>query len=95
METHQENSRVRIYGRVKEEKRIQINSRIRFTITMGDHSRTQTRRLGKQVYYYDSVDSTQNQALKLANNKQNDGFLIVAAKQTGGKGGLEENGFHL
>ena len=45
-----------------------------------------TKRLGKQVYYYDSVDSTQNQALKLANNKQNDGFLIVAAKQTGGRG---------
>lgn len=45
-----------------------------------------TKRIGKQVYYYDSIDSTQNQALKLADSKQNNGVMIVAAKQTGGKG---------
>ena len=45
-----------------------------------------TKVLGKQVYYYDSIGSTQSQAIKLANNKQNNGMMIVAAKQTEGKG---------
>ena len=45
-----------------------------------------TKFIGKKMYYYNSIDSTQNQALKIADNAENDGVMIVAAKQTGGKG---------
>ena len=49
-------------------------------------SNLKTKIIGKQVYYFDSIDSTQNQALKMAQDTANDGTVIVAAKQTGGKG---------
>ncbi len=42
--------------------------------------------VGKQAYYFDTVDSTQNQALKMAEDVAKDGAIIVAAKQTGGRG---------
>ena len=45
-----------------------------------------TKWIGHQSYYYDSIDSTQNQALKLANEVENDGTVIIAGEQTGGKG---------
>ena len=45
-----------------------------------------TNKIGQRVYYFDSIDSTQNQALKMAAEPVNDGTLIVASKQTGGKG---------
>ena len=49
-------------------------------------SNLRTKTIGKQAYYFDSIDSTQNQALKMAQDVANDGTVIVAAKQTGGKG---------
>ena len=45
-----------------------------------------TNKIGQRVYYFDSIDSTQNQALKMATEPINDGALIVASKQTEGKG---------
>lgn len=45
-----------------------------------------TKWIGHQVYYFDSTDSTQNQALKLANESESDGTVVIARKQTGGKG---------
>ena len=45
-----------------------------------------TKMIGQQAYYFDSIDSTQNQALKMADDPANNGAIIVAAKQTGGKG---------
>ena len=45
-----------------------------------------TKSLGQQAYYYDSVDSTQNEALKIANESNKEGIIIIAEKQTGGKG---------
>ncbi len=42
--------------------------------------------IGQQAYYFDSTDSTQNQALKMADDPVNNGTVIIAAKQTGGKG---------
>ena len=45
-----------------------------------------TKMIGHQVYYFDSLDSTQNQALKMADNTSNNGAVIVAAQQTGGRG---------
>jgi len=45
-----------------------------------------TKIIGRRAYYFDSVDSTQNQALKMADNSTNNGAVIIAGKQTGGKG---------
>jgi len=45
-----------------------------------------TKIIGKHAYYFDSIDSTQNQALKMAEDVVNNGVVIVAAKQTGGRG---------
>ncbi|MGY5150165.1 MAG: biotin--[acetyl-CoA-carboxylase] ligase [Candidatus Nitrosopumilus sp. bin_68KS] len=47
-----------------------------------------TKKIGKKAYYFDSIDSTQNQALKMSEDSSNDGTIIIAAKQTGGKGRL-------
>ena len=45
-----------------------------------------TRWIGQQSYYFDSTDSTQNQALKMARDSKNEGTVIIAGKQTGGRG---------
>ena len=45
-----------------------------------------TKTIGQQAYYFDSLESTQNQALKMADNPTNNGSVIIAEKQTGGKG---------
>jgi len=45
-----------------------------------------TKIIGQRAYYFDSIDSTQNQALKMADEPANNGTVIIAAKQTGGKG---------
>ena len=45
-----------------------------------------TKTLGQQAYYFDTIESTQNQALKIANDLTDEGTIIVAEKQTGGKG---------
>ena len=49
-------------------------------------SNLKTNVIGQQAYYFDSIDSTQNQALKMADDPANNGTVIVAAKQTGGRG---------
>jgi len=49
-------------------------------------SNLKTKIIGKQAYYFDSIESTQNQALKMANDPANNGVVIVASKQTGGRG---------
>ena len=45
-----------------------------------------TKIIGRQAYYFDSIDSTQTQALKMAGDVANYGAIIVASKQTGGHG---------
>ena len=45
-----------------------------------------TKLIGQQAYYFDSIDSTQSQALKMADDHTKNGAIIVAAKQTGGTG---------
>ena len=45
-----------------------------------------TKTIGQQAYYFDSLESTQNQALKMADDPTNNGSVIIAEKQTGGKG---------
>ena len=46
----------------------------------------ETKELGQQAYYYDSIDSTQNQALKMADESTSEGIIIIAEKQTEGRG---------
>ena len=45
-----------------------------------------TKMIGHQAYYFDSIDSTQTQALKMADNPINNGAVVVASQQTGGRG---------
>ncbi|MCV0411732.1 biotin--[acetyl-CoA-carboxylase] ligase [Nitrosarchaeum sp.] len=44
-----------------------------------------TKTFGKHMYYFDSVDSTQNHAMKIASEAIH-GTMIIAEKQTNGKG---------
>jgi len=47
-----------------------------------------TKKIGKKAYYFDSIESTQSQAIKMSEDPSNDGTIIIAAMQTGGKGRL-------
>jgi len=47
-----------------------------------------TKKIGRVAYYFDSITSTQNQAMKMTSDSKNNGAIIIAQKQTGGKGRL-------
>ena len=49
-------------------------------------SELKTKFIGQKVYYFDTISSTQDQALKMANESENNGSVIIAETQTGGKG---------
>nr|ABZ09307.1 putative biotin/lipoate A/B protein ligase family protein [uncultured marine crenarchaeote HF4000_APKG7F19] len=48
-----------------------------------------TKFLGKRVYYFDSTDSTQNFAMKIASNDKENGTVVISKKQTGGRGRMK------
>ena len=48
-----------------------------------------TKFIGKRAYYFDSIDSTQNFANKIASNPKENGTVIISNKQTAGKGRLK------
>tara|TARA_B100000029_G_scaffold368617_1_gene362274 strand:+ start:69 stop:1070 length:1002 start_codon:yes stop_codon:yes gene_type:complete len=48
-----------------------------------------TKEIGKRVYYFEEIDSTQNFAEKIAADEKEDGTIIIAEKQTSGRGRLE------
>ena len=48
-----------------------------------------TKFLGKRVYYFDSIDSTQNFAMKIAPNDNENGTIIISKKQTKGRGRIK------
>ena len=48
-----------------------------------------TENIGKRVYYFEEIDSTQNFAEQIATNKKENGTIIIAEKQTSGRGRLE------
>ena len=50
-------------------------------------SSLKTKQIGKTVYYFDTIDSTQNFASKIS-NQNNSGTVIIAQRQTSGKGRL-------
>ncbi len=45
-----------------------------------------TKIIGKRVYYFDSIDSTQNFASSIAKNLKENGTVIISKKQSSGKG---------
>ncbi len=48
-----------------------------------------TKYIGKRIYYFEELESTQNFALQVAHNKNENGTIIIAKKQTSGKGRLD------
>tara|TARA_Y100001949_G_scaffold97813_1_gene82438 strand:- start:776 stop:1774 length:999 start_codon:yes stop_codon:yes gene_type:complete len=48
-----------------------------------------TKFLGKRVYYFDSIDTTQNFAIKIASNNNENGTVIISKKQTKGRGRMK------
>ncbi|MDC0063432.1 biotin--[acetyl-CoA-carboxylase] ligase [Candidatus Nitrosopelagicus sp.] len=48
-----------------------------------------TRVIGKRVHYFEEIDSTQSFAQQIASDKKEDGAIIIAEKQTAGKGRLD------
>ena len=46
----------------------------------------QTKKIGKRAYFFDSIDSTQNFALKISEEPKENGTVVIAHKQTLGKG---------
>ena len=47
-----------------------------------------TKSFGKRVYYFDSIDSTQNFAASIMQNPKENGTIIISKKQSSGKGRL-------
>jgi len=48
----------------------------------------ETKLFGKKIYYFDTIDSTQNFAVELGSRPQENGSLVIAHKQTHGRGRL-------
>ncbi len=47
-----------------------------------------TKYIGRKIVYFDSIDSTNNEAKKLANLNENEGTVIIAEEQKMGRGRL-------
>lgn len=45
-----------------------------------------TKTIGKRSYYFDSIDSTQNFAIEIAQNLKENGTVVISQKQTRGRG---------
>ena len=48
-----------------------------------------TKLIGKRVYYFEEIDSTQNFAQNIAADKKENGTIFIAEKQTSGRGRLD------
>jgi BirA family biotin operon repressor/biotin-[acetyl-CoA-carboxylase] ligase len=48
----------------------------------------ETKLFGKRIYYFDTINSTQNFATELASRPQENGTVVIAEKQTHGRGRL-------
>jgi BirA family biotin operon repressor/biotin-[acetyl-CoA-carboxylase] ligase len=48
----------------------------------------QTDIIGRKIYYFDIIDSTQNFALKLSQKSHENGSIVIAERQTKGRGRL-------
>jgi len=50
-----------------------------------------TKNIGRKIYYFDTIDSTQSFASTIANNKTEDGTVVISETQDSGKGRLGRN----
>ena len=48
-----------------------------------------TETIGKRIYYFEEIDSTQNFAQQIALDKKENGTIVIAEKQTAGRGRLD------
>jgi BirA family biotin operon repressor/biotin-[acetyl-CoA-carboxylase] ligase len=48
----------------------------------------ETKLFGKRIYYFDTINSTQNFAAEIASKPQENGTLVIAQRQTQGRGRL-------
>jgi BirA family biotin operon repressor/biotin-[acetyl-CoA-carboxylase] ligase len=48
-----------------------------------------TKFLGKRVYYFDTIDTTQNFAMKIASKNNENGTVVISKKQTIGRGRMK------
>ena len=48
-----------------------------------------TKFLGNRIYYFDTIDTTQNFARKIASENNEDGSVVISKKQTGGRGRMK------
>jgi len=48
-----------------------------------------TKFLGKKVYYFSTIDTTQNFAMEIVTKNNMNGTIIIAKKQTGGRGRMK------
>jgi BirA family biotin operon repressor/biotin-[acetyl-CoA-carboxylase] ligase len=46
----------------------------------------ETKVVGNEIFYFESLGSTQDQAIKMASNPRYNGAVVIAQKQTGGRG---------
>ena len=54
-------------------------------------SQPATRRLGRPLHFFDTIDSTNTSAARLAREEAAEGTVVIADEQTGGKGRLGRN----
>jgi BirA family biotin operon repressor/biotin-[acetyl-CoA-carboxylase] ligase len=52
-------------------------------------SKIKTKYIGKRIYFFEEIDSTQNFALRIESPKKENGTVVIAHKQTNGKGRLD------
>ena len=56
---------------------------------MGGYTKLETKFLGKKVYYFNTIDTTQNFAMEIVTRNNTNGTIIIAKKQTGGRGRMK------
>jgi len=45
-----------------------------------------TKTIGKKIYYFDTIDSTQNYAIEISKKKNENGSVVISQRQTAGRG---------
>lgn len=76
----------KIESRPKIGYRLRQNTNLLFPWEISDG--LQTDMIGRKIYYFDKIDSTQNFALELAQKPHENGSVVIAEMQTQGRGRL-------
>ena len=94
-------SRVAVWKHIKSIKelgyKIEVKQKLGYKLTTNTKkllpweviAQLETKKIGKKAYYFDEIDSTQNYAINLANSKNENGSIVIAERQTHGKGRQE------